>query len=296
MQGRLRAALVVAAFAIAAVALPPLVIISGAVLALVTLRRGPVEGALVVAIALAGGGVLAALALGAPGAILGYVVLLWLPVWALSALLRATVSLSLTLSVLAAAVAVGLAFTYLALGDPAAWWQEALGQIVPIVLQNMDAQIPEEVVREQIAAVAPSFTGLVASQLAALVLLSLLLGRWWQAQLYNPGGFGEEFRALRMDQTVAVVSIVIFAGATLTGQPFLVNLALALSIVLGLFGLSVVHAAVNRAGKGRGWLIALYVGMAFLMYPVLAVLALVGAADKWLDLRRRLSGGRGPTE
>jgi hypothetical protein len=136
----------------------------------------------------------------------------------------------------------------------------------------------------------------VASQLAALWLLSLLLGRWWQAQLYNPGGFGQEFRELRMGQALAVATVAVFVGAPLARLPLIVNLALGLSIVLGMFGLAVLHSAVQRSRAGRGWLIALYVGMAFLMYPVLTVLALLGATDQWLDLRRRFGGGRGPSE
>jgi len=296
MQGRLRAALVVAAFALVAVALPPLVVFSGAALALVTLRHGALEGTVVAAIAVAGGGALAGLALGAPTAILGYVLVLWVPVWALAVLLRASVSLSITLTVLALVVAAALVLVFVVLGDPAAWWQQVLGQLIPLVLEDMGAEVADSVLQEQIAAIAPSVTGLVASQLAALWLLSLLLGRWWQAQLYNPGGFGQEFRELRMGQALAVATVAVFVGAPLARLPLIVNLALGLSIVLGMFGLAVLHSAVQRSRAGRGWLIALYVGMAFLMYPVLTVLALLGATDQWLDLRRRFGGGRGPSE
>jgi hypothetical protein len=296
MQGRLRAALVVAVFALLAVVVPPVVIISGAALALVTLRRGPLEGLLIGAIALAGGGALAALAMGAPSLILGYVLALWLPVWALATLLRATVSLSVTLTALAAVVVVGLLITFVALGDPAIWWQRILGELVPLILQDMGAEVSDEVIQRQIAAIAPSVTGLVASQLAALNLMSLLLGRWLQAQLYNPGGFGQEFRELRMGRPLAVVTLVIFIGAPLSKVPAMLNLALGLSIALGMFGLAVVHSAAKRSRAGRGWLIAMYVGMGFVMYPVFTVLAILGASDHWLNLRDRIARGRGPAE
>ena len=41
-------------------------------------------------------------------------------------------------------------------------------------------------------------TGAFAASLYVQFLLALLLGRWWQAVLYNPGGFGAEFRGLRL--------------------------------------------------------------------------------------------------
>jgi len=50
---------------------------------------------------------------------------------------------------------------------------------------------------------------MIAYVLAFNSFTGVLLGRWLQALLYNPGGFGAEFRELRLG---LIVSIVCFAG------------------------------------------------------------------------------------
>ena len=44
----------------------------------------------------------------------------------------------------------------------------------------------------------PQVAALLATGNAVIALLSLILGRYWQAALYNPGGFGDEVRALKL--------------------------------------------------------------------------------------------------
>lgn len=43
----------------------------------------------------------------------------------------------------------------------------------------------------------------MAALLQIVSLLCLMLGRYWQSVLYNPGGFGLEFRALRLSPPLA---------------------------------------------------------------------------------------------
>ena len=57
----------------------------------------------------------------------------------------------------------------------------------------------------------PQVAALLATGNAVIAVLSLMLGRYWQALLYNPGGFGSEFRALKMPQSavLAMASIAL---------------------------------------------------------------------------------------
>ena len=51
---------------------------------------------------------------------------------------------------------------------------------------------------EAIASVtSEQMAGAISAGAGFFAVVSLVLGRYWQASLYNPGGFGEEFRALR---------------------------------------------------------------------------------------------------
>ena len=55
-------------------------------------------------------------------------------------------------------------------------------------------------------------------------------------------------------------------------------------------GLAVIHALVAQAGRGRGWLMAIYVLLAILPQSAL-LLAGGGLLDTWIDFRRRFGGG-----
>ena len=60
----------------------------------------------------------------------------------------------------------------------------------------------------------PQVAGLMAVGNSLLACLSLLLGRYWQAALYKPGAFGDEFRALRLPSLwAAALVLVTVAGA-----------------------------------------------------------------------------------
>ena len=105
MRGRSQAALVAAGSAVLSLVLPLVALISSAVVALATLRQGPREGALVMGIAGLGSAGLAWLALGAPWPAVGFLLVLWVPLWGLALTLRATGSLAL---VVQAAALLGL--------------------------------------------------------------------------------------------------------------------------------------------------------------------------------------------
>jgi len=115
---------------------------------------------------------------------------------------------------------------------------------------------------------------------------SLLLARWWQAGLYNPGGFGREFRALRLSRVAAGVAAVLCVAALTVGGEVLQGLALATVALFVFQGLAVVHGVVARRGMATGWLVALYVLVLFLAPQVMAGLTLVGIADAWADFRK----------
>ena len=51
-----------------------------------------------------------------------------------------------------------------------------------------------------------------------LACLSLLLGRYWQAALYKPGAFGDEFRALRLPSLWAAGLVLVTVAGALSGR------------------------------------------------------------------------------
>ena len=134
----------------------------------------------------------------------------------------------------------------------------------------------------------PVLTGLLAALLQITTLLSLMLGRYWQALLYNPGGFGLEFRALRFSPAPAMVLLAGMLLAPSLGVQAAM-LAPLCSVPLVFAGIALVHGLVAQNRMSRFWLVGLYVTLALfmqLLYPLLAILAIV---DSLFDFRGRAS-------
>ncbi|MCB1698767.1 MAG: hypothetical protein KDI34_21295, partial [Halioglobus sp.] len=161
--------------------------ISAAVLALVTLRKGAGAGAGLLAWALLPSGALL-YAYGDSGPLT-----LLVGTTLLAALLRATVNLPLAVL---ASVPVG----FLTGLGVAALGGEYLDQIVAVFgdfIGAMEQQLSQGA--EQVVLARPDarqIAGMLGAGTAASSVLCLLLARYWQAALYHPGGFGQEFRAL----------------------------------------------------------------------------------------------------
>lgn len=289
MRGRSPAALVAAAAAVLFWLFPPFLIVSGAVVALATLRRGPAEGALVVALAGLGAAGLTWLVLGAPWPMLVVLLACWLPLWLLALVLRATVSLSRTLQAAALLGLLGVAGFYLALGDPAIWW----GGILARWRQDLAALAPGQgtdqatlaAVLDLLESWAPFLPGQAASAALLFVLLGLFLGRWWQALLFNPGGFRPEFHQLRLGRPLALLVLALFGAAILSGWPPLTNLVLVLGTLYTVQGIALVHAVAFNRQLSPAWLLLFYL----LLVPLLSQLVMaLGIADAWADFRVRI--------
>jgi hypothetical protein len=251
--------------------------ISAAAIALVTLRQGVASGGWLVFWALLPA-VVASWLSGDPGS-----VLLLLGVFVLAVVLRATVSLALAV---AASALVGL----ISGGGLLLIGADFLAQLVEVfaaLLEQLQSNVATE---ESMALVlsAPS-TGQVAGILAAgnavTAVLSLLLARYWQALLYNPGGFREEFHALRLPPLwttgLGLLSLAVWAQ-----EPWVSGWALVVSVPLMFCGFSLVHAYVAASGRGASSLVVFYLLWLF-VDPVKGLLLGCVVADAWIDFRRR---------
>jgi hypothetical protein len=217
----------------------------------------------------------------------GIAALLWLPVLGLAEVLRRTVSLPLTLLVAALGGVVAVLLVYLALGDPVAWWQARIEETGLGEVLRRGTDTPDETLHM----LASNLTGLLAMGMVLNWLVSLLIGRWWQSLLYNPGGLRDEFLALRLGRTAALAAVVLLAVGLIGRSVLAANLLVPISTVFALQGIAAIHGVMHRAGVGRGLLIAFYVLVLLFSAQTMQLLAIVGIVDNWLDLRRRVKGG-----
>ncbi len=292
MQGRSRATMVATALLMLSLLMPPLSLLSAAVIALVTLRRGAVEGGVVFSLSLVASALLGTVAFGNGSAVAMVALLIWLPVWLLAVLLRHTRSLPLATETALGLGLLVLMAGYVESGDPVAEWQ---GLLQPFVASLVDADLIESAQQDRLLGILAGWMpGMVAVGFFVQSLLSLFLGRWWQATLYNPGGFREEFHGLRLQRWLALVSLPVVLWAAIGGFDAGFASYLAMLLMGGwLFqGLAVVHRSLAKA-SGL-WLVLLYALLLFAMPHVYVALALLGYVDAWVDFRARLDRRQGP--
>lgn len=284
MRGRMQAIFVVAG----AAALPMLFWLSAAAGSLVLLRRGLNDALSVLVWA-----VIPALAwwyFGDPRTLL-----VLLGSLGLALLLRSHAS---WVRVMVCSVGLGLLYVWAlgaVFGEPIAALASELQKVLPDALSGAYQQLSVEERARLESLLVPVLTGLLAALLQIVTLLSLMLGRYWQAALYNPGGFGSEFRALRFPPMLAMLLLVgMLLGPNLGAQ--LAVLTPLCSVPLVFAGLALMHGLVAQGRLPRFWLVGLYVTLVLFMqliYPLLAVLAIV---DSLFDFRGRAAGknGAGP--
>lgn len=284
MRGPMAAILVTSVTAMLGLLLPPLGYLSSAAVGLVTLRLGLAEAGKVVAGAALATAVLGAVAIGNALAPLAFLVVLWLPLLVTAWSLRRTSDLARSLLLAGLfGVMVVLGF-HLGVDDPAGWWRG--------LLQRMTEQATaeqREVLLPTLDEIAGLMTGMVGAAVAMGVALSLFLARWWQALLFNHGGFSREFRALRLGRGPALVTVLLLAlnWAQLPGIVLLTDLLPLALLLCMLQGVAVVHGVVAGTGARKGWLAAMYVMLLLPMVttPTALTLAVAGMVDNWMDFR-----------
>ena len=278
MRGRVQATLVVAGCA----ALPLLYWLGAAAGCLVLLRRGLKDA-------------IGVLALGLLPALVWWfcsddprALLVLLGSWSLALVLRASESWN---RVLLVSIAMGVVFAVVlgtAFAPQIEMLAQALIKVMPSLLGDVYQKLSVDEQARFASLIAPVLTGLIAALLQIVSVLSLLVGRYWQALLYNPGGFGREFRAIRFPLGLAMLLLAFM----LLGPNFGSQLAMLTplcSVPLVFAGLSLIHGLVAQKRLAGFWLVGLYVTLLLFMqliYPLLVVLAIV---DSLIDFRGRLA-------
>ncbi|MEX2321994.1 MAG: hypothetical protein WD668_11595 [Saccharospirillum sp.] len=268
MKSQLNAGVLAAGFA----ALPLLYALSAALVALVTLRRGATEGTRVLLWSLAGGLISWQLT----GMVLP---LLVLPVTALLAMvMRSVQNWSVLLSV---AALVGIVLAMAAQGLLGDRFEAVITQ-VQVGVAGTDTSQP---LWQMLESVKPNAAFLVMTVELLEALLCLVLARYWQAGLYNPGGFRQEFHALRISGRL-LVALVLLAGLAYVVKPAAMLLLL---LPLLFAGVALVHGVIAKTNMGGQWLLAFYVGGLLLNQFILPLLVLGAVIDGVVDIRARLT-------
>lgn len=278
MASRWRAMVVAAVCALIGIYFLPLIVVSGAVIALVALRWGLWEGLLILI------GAAALTWLGfmwlppRPGFPFPLSFALWLPLIPVALVLRNTFSQGYALLTLWALMVAYVGLTHALTGDVTAFWKHWLA----LAVTNVKGATVYGFEREGTLRL---LNGLVAMLYTLCVFAALALARWWQALRYNPGGFGEEFYHLRLPRWLLPLVIALIWGAGYIDQVLMVDLLLVTLAVYTIQGLAILHCLLDLQSASGLWMILVYGALLFVPQYALIAVATLGAMDSLIDLR-----------
>ena len=290
MAGRIQAAIFVIVSTLICLLLPPMVVFTNAAIALITLRKGWQQGSIYALLACATLAIVSVFLQQQASSGLLAGLLTWLPIVLIASVLAITQSWSKTLQLVLLVTVAGIILFHVIHPDAAAYWKPVLEQLKPLLAQSYqftDAQIDENIIT-----VANWMTGTFAAAFALISVLSLIIARNWQALLYNPGGFGEEFRQIKLGKPAAIAILAGIAIAVLSMNHLIIELIMVGVAIFMFQGLSLVHALVKQRGMKPVWLIGLYVLIFLLLIQMIVLLATFGIIDNFVDFRRNKAGNK----
>lgn len=249
---------------------PMLYFVSAAVVGLVNLRKGWYEGLLILLWSLLPAGLLLAMGDSTP-------IVLMFGVTACSQILRKSDSwqnVLLLATVLGVVVQISLN------------WQTGYIELLQeIIAETIELQLSRGVAvqytADQLVDILLGFYGAIHMM---TIILCLMLARWWQAILYKPGGFQQEFHQLRLNPRFMLPLLGLILGGLVAIPPLDSWLAIfSLPPMLG--GLALMHGIIGLKKMGSQWLILCYLSL-LMMAPIVIVLGLL---DSVLDFRKRIT-------
>lgn len=255
--------------------------LGAAVVGLVSMRKGTREGALVLAWSL----------------LPAVFVWLWqgytMPLASLFAVFFAALALRSTqswVSVLLVQLAAGIGFALFLL-----WFEQEMLQALQQVIEQFIERLNGQLQQDGYAASAQirvdyidttAVAGVLSVVFSLLSTVSVIIARWWQAGLYNPGGFAQEFVHLRLPITVAI-GLSLGMWLCLMQDSGLRIWFILFALPLFFAGLALIHGWARLKNWPAYWAPVFYV-LLFLLDPLKLLLVVLALADSGLNFRGRL--------
>lgn len=290
MAGRYQAIAFISLFALLSLAIPPFVFFSNAAVALIALRQGTNQGIIVTLIA--------SVALAIATTFLQQDFLLgfssglqqWLPMVLFAILLTRSVSWTYTLQAMLLIVVGGLILFHLSVSDTQAFWKEPVEQLVEVFAQSQQWSAEES--DKFIEMLSTWAAAIIAVSLLISWILSLFIARHWQATLYHSGGFGKEFRELRIGKIPAFTLLIIVVLFAATENQMVSDIAVVGMSVFLFQGLGLVHGLVKKMQMSHIWLIGMYILLIPILPSSMVIMILLvsfGIIDNFVDFRNTLT-------
>jgi hypothetical protein len=165
-------------------------------------------------------------------------------------------------------------------------WFDILQQGAQEYGKALEGQMDAQVAQTFQPWILPMLLGGISAMLQLFAIGGLLLGRYWQAKLYNPDGYKADFHTLRLPYWFVAIALgVFFISAS---DPSWVGLMPVILVPLFIMGISLVHGVIAMGQLSSQWLMAFYISFVFFLPYMYALLILVALLDVFIDFRKRL--------
>ena len=221
--------------------------------------------------------------------------------WAAGDITQAGTVIAALVASLVLAATRSLAWALLALGGCAAAYMALMLNLAPatinelvalfqptyddFVVQLKQANPEAETLFEQLEARNVVVEGMVWVTTVGATA-ALLLARWLQARLYNPGGFRREFHSLRLMPAVAAALALILLLGQSYPQARLVLPCVVVPMLMA--GLALVHGVLGAKPNNGPMLVFFYVGLILTSWFGMMILVSAAVIDSFVDIRNRI--------
>jgi hypothetical protein len=274
--------------------------------ALVTLRRGMVEGAWFTLMATlpyvisfyVSGSQDPSISLLAWAAV-GVAVLSNVLTWLLASFLHKHTGFSTLLQAAALLGVLIISILHLAYPSVADWWGVQLQSYYAQALKVTSALRASSVVNtnevQAEATKAISMTkeyasGLMMAAILFNAIFQLIIARWWQVLVFAPAQLRDELHGIRMSHLAGILFIVSLV-LSYWGNSVVLDVMPIVYLLFGGAGLSLIHYLFGMIHSSTNWfwLAIVYLTLIFSLPVSLMVIAILALLDAFLDIRQRLT-------
>jgi hypothetical protein len=221
--------------------------------------------------------------------------------WAFAAMMFRKASWSTVLQVAALLGVLVISVIHLAYPDVSDWWgvqlQTYYEQAQAVTKQLKDATAGTAVTVptlgdtqvEAIQVTRHYATGLMTAAILFNAVMQLIVARWWQAMVFQPGSLRRELHGIRLSKLAGglfILSLVL----SYFGNSVISDIMPVLYLLFASAGLSLIHYlfGLMRSPMVWFWLTFMYISIIFALPISLWIVGILGLIDVWMDIRKKV--------
>lgn len=218
----------------------------------------------------------------------------WIPVWCCAMMLRTSESQAVMVMTGGVFGGVFILLMYLLIDDVPGWWHSWFNNLFDTIISGdltSEAAARIDKFKEDMALIAPMINPIIVTFLVIRLITTVLIARWWQSMLFNPGGFRTEFYGMRLPTVLFYITLVGILILMFDKEARLLPVRDLLWLMMAMYifqGLSSVHRIVNDRKLSSTWLVLMYV---LLLFPytlpfMIVFTSCLGMADAWVKNKK----------